>query len=209
MQLFWSPRSPFARKVTIAAHELGLSERLERRPAVVTMTSVNAEVAACNPMVKLPTLILDDGSALYDSRVICAHLQTLSPDIRLFPTEEDGYWRALAWQSLGDGMLDFLLLWRAEHRRPEGTESPALLAAYALKLQAALDRLEAEPLRETPFGIGHIAIGCALGYLDFRWADLRHAPARDWRAGRPRLGAWFEEFSGRPSVAASPHLDQD
>lgn len=208
MKLFWSSRSPFARKVTVAAHELGLFERLELRPVVVMMSSINPEVAGFNPLVKVPTLVRDDGSALYDSRVICEHLQQLAPEPRLYP-HGDAYWQAMSWQSLGDGLLDMLLLWRAEHRRPEEQKSPAMLAAYALKLAAVLDRLEQEALDDAPLGIGHISIGCALAYIDFRWADLRSEAARDWRNGRPRLSGWFERFSARPSVAATAFSDQD
>ena len=93
-------------------------------------------------------------------------------------------------------MIDLLILWRNELLRPEAQRSAELLAAFALKIRAsvaALDR-EADAIAGAPFGIGHIAIGCALGYLDFRFADM------SWRDGHARISRWFEAFGARPSV---------
>jgi glutathione S-transferase len=197
MKLHWSPRSPFVRKVMIFAHETGLTHRLEPTRTVVGMRRLNRALLPENPLNKIPTLILDDGRPLYDSTVICEYLDSLHDGPKLFPCEPDARWTALRRCALGDGMLDFLMLWRNERER----EHPAqdLLDIFAAKLEATLAVLESEAddLVATPFGIGHIALGCAAQYVDFRFADLH------WRAGHPRLAAWVASFASRPSAHAT------
>jgi glutathione S-transferase len=201
MKLFWSSRSPFVRKVMIAAHETGLAARLELVPAVVAAAQPNPAVMAVNPLNKIPTLIADDGTALFDSTAICEFLDTLHDGPRLFPAAP-ARWPALRWHALGNGTLDSLIVWRGELMRPDTQRSPELLAAFAKKLDATLAVLEgeADALAAAPVAIGQIAIGAMLGYLDFRFAD------RAWRTGRPRLTAWYDGFAHRPSmVATAPH----
>jgi len=202
MKLFWSSRSPFVRKVMIAAHELGLAARLEPIPAVVAASQPNQAVMAVNPLNKIPTLILDDGGVLFDSTVICEYLDLLHGEPRLFPRDPAERWPALCWHALGNGMLDILILWRSERMKPDAQRSGALLDAFAQKLEAALALLEreADALGRAPVAIGHVGVAAALGYLDFRFADLA------WRSGRPRLAAWYEGFAQRPSMRATePH----
>lgn len=203
MKLYWSTRSPFARKVTVAAHELGLAARIDLVPIVVGMSAPNAEVMAANPLSKIPTLILDDGSALYDSLVIIEYLDGLSGAPRLVPGERQARLATLKRHALGNGLLDLLVLWRNERDRPSPYGSPAHLAAYAVKADAALDALQrdADAIASTPFDVAHIAVGCALSYLDFRF------PTLDWRAGRPRLAAWHSTFAARDSARATEHRD--
>ena len=164
MRLFWSSRSPFVRKVMVLAQETGLSDRIERIQTIVAPTKPNPEVMALNPLNKLPTLILDDGRALYDSRVICEYLDSLHDGPRLFPAESSARIEALRRQALGDGMKDFLLVWLSERSRPAPQQSPELIAACRTKLTTVLDALEREApsLTAAPFSIAHIAIGCAL-----------------------------------------------
>jgi glutathione S-transferase len=197
MKLHWSPRSPFVRKVMIVAHETGLAERISLVRTVVAMTTVNEDLIPDNPLSKLPTLVLADGTPLYDSVVICEYLDTLHPGPKLFPPEPPAKWTALRRHALGDGLLDLLILWRNERERSQ--PSDAYVQAFRAKFDATLDRLDqdAEGLADTPFGIGHVAIGCGLSYADFRFPDL------DWRGDHPRIAGWHAAFSARPSVQAT------
>lgn len=204
VKLHWSPRSPFVRKVMIVLHETGLAERVALVRSVVAMQNANADLMRDNPLSKLPTLILDDGTALFDSPVICEYLDTLHDGPKLFPTGTGSRFASLRWQALGDGVLDLLVLWRNELMRAPEARSAPHLAAFETKVVAALDRLEREAgvLASAPFGIGHVAIGCALSYLDFRF------PRYAWRDGRSALAAWHATFAARPSVRATePHDD--
>ena len=203
MKLHWSPRSPFVRKVMIAAHELGLVGRLDCVRTVVATTRPHAPLMEENPLSKIPTLVLDDGTVLYDSPVICEYLDGLHNGPKLIPAALPARMTALRRQALGDGFLDFLLLWRNERERPAAHQSQVHLSTYAEKRKAILLGLdkEAGELAATPFSIGHIAIGCALSYLDFRFA------AEDWRGGHPRIAAWHATFAARPSVRATDPVD--
>jgi len=195
MKLHWSPRSPFVRKVMIAAHETGLAEQIALERTVVAITAPNALLLADNPLSKIPTLILDDGTPLYDSLVICEYLDSLHKGRKLFPPPgQKARWTALRRHALGNGLLDLLILWRYERQR----EAPAqdYLDAFAVKGKAALAALEddASALAAAPFAIGHIAIGCALSYADFRFPDLA------WRARHEKLAEWHATFSQRESA---------
>src|SRR5262249_41672659 len=118
MKLHWSPRSPFVRKVMILAREAGLIDRLPLGRRVAAATKPHPELMRDNPLSKIPTLVLDDGTALYDSPVICEYLDRLHAGRKLFPPEGATRMTALRRQALGGGFLDFLLLWRAERARP-------------------------------------------------------------------------------------------
>ena len=202
MKLHWSPRSPFVRKVMIAAHELGLAERITTVRTTVAMTEPHAGLLRDNPLGKIPTLVLDDGTAIYDSLAICEYLDSLAGP-RLFPAAGASRWTALTWHALGNGMLDTLVLWRNERDKPPERQTPEWLAAFAVKTAASLDGLQAmvPALDAAPFGIGHIAIGCALSYLNFRFAG------QHWRQGRDALAAWHAAFEGRPAVQATQAVD--
>ena len=199
MKLHWSPRSPFVRKVMVAAHELDLVDRIERTRTMVAMLKPNLDLLSENPLSKIPTLILDDGTILYDSLTICEYFDALAGGHRLFPLPGPARWKALTRHALGNGLLDLLVLWRNERDKPSERQTQDWLEAFGLKTRTTLDRFEGEAasLGETPFGIGEIAVGCALSYLDFRFADL------GWRNGRPGLAAWHEGFRARPSVRAT------
>jgi glutathione S-transferase len=203
MRLHWSPRSPFVRKVMIVAHELGVSERIACVRTVVATARPHAQLMQDNPLSKIPTLILDDSTVLYDSPVICEYLDQLYGP-RLIPSELTARMTALRRQALGDGFLDFLLWWRNERERPAEQRSSIHIASYAEKRKATLAALEQEAgaLAAAPFSLGHIAIGCALSYLDFRFA------ADDWRSDHSRLAAWHTTFAARPSVRATEPIDE-
>ncbi len=194
MKLRYSPTSPYTRKVSVTAIELGLAGRIER---ILTDTQDRDNgIAEHNPLGKVPALILDDGSVLYDSPVICEYLDTRHEGPRLFPAEGPERWTALRQQALGDGILDATILRMLETvRRPEKLRWQGWIDHQAAKMKRAVDRFEAEAAElEGALTIGRIAAGCALGYLDFR------APELEWRDGRPMLAAWYTNFAARPAM---------
>jgi glutathione S-transferase len=201
MKLHWSPRSPFVRKVMVVAHELGLTDRITCVRTVAAMTRPHAELMRDNPLSKIPTLMLDDGTVIYDSPVICEYLDTLHSKAKLFPANGKDRITALRRQALGDGFLDLLILCRDEQLRAK--PSDAHLASQAVRRKAVLGSLdnEAAALEAAAFDIGHIAIGCSLSYLDFRFAD------EDWRKHHPRIAHWHKTFAARPSMRATEPVD--
>jgi glutathione S-transferase len=204
MKLHWSSRSPFVRKVMVFAHEVGLADRIEKVSTQVAMTNPNRELMRVNPLAKIPTLITDQGTVLFDSTVICEYLDSLHGGARLFPQAPDPRWQALRWHALGDNLLDTLVLWRNERIRPQPQQSPETIAGFELKTRTSLDLLEKEApaLAAAPFSIGHVATGVALGYIDFRFPELA------WRKGRQRIATWYESFERRPSMQKTVPVDE-
>ncbi|MGA8050147.1 MAG: glutathione S-transferase [Burkholderiales bacterium] len=202
MKLWYSPASPFARKVRVSAIELGLAARIELVQTTVVPSKPNEDLARENPLIKIPALRIDDGSVLYDSRVICEYLDALAGGGKLFPAAGAVRWQALRRQALGDGITDAGILRRYElAQRPEALHWPEWLAGQLAKMNYGLDAAEREAAGwGEAFDIGHIALACALGWIDFRFPDS------GWRATRPALGAWFTRVSQRPSLAQTmPH----
>jgi len=198
MKIFHSAASPFVRKCLVAAHELGLRERLELLPAAAHPVNRDRTIVAHNPLGKVPTLITDDGTALYDSRVICEYLNALG-DGHLIPREGGARWTALVEQSLADGIMDAAVLARYEMAvRPENLRWNDWTAGQLDKVTCGLAEVER---RARGFGgrvdIGTIAVGCVLGYLDFRFASLA------WREQYVSTSAWFERFGARESMMAT------
>lgn len=195
MKLVYSPTSPFARKVRVFAIESGLDSQLE----LVTANPFadDGAVAQRNPLGKVPALLVDDAVALVDSPVICEYLDSLHGEPKLFP-EGRARWDALRLQALGDGVMDATLLRRLETLRPDELQSDAWMQRQVDAIRRTLDVLEVEA-SELPAAltIGHVTLGCALGYLDFRLAE------EDWRASRPALRDWFGDFAERPSMKAT------
>jgi len=194
MKLRYSPTSPYVRKVSVTAIELGLADRIERVPT--DTQDRNSGLAEHNPLGKIPALILDDGAVLYDSPVICEYLDTLHDGPRMFPAAGPERWAALRQQALADGLLDAAILRMIETlRRPEALRWQRWIARQTAKVMRAADQFEAEAASlDEPLTIGRVATGCALGYLDFRFPEL------DWRGGRPKLAAWYESFAQRPAM---------
>lgn len=203
MKLHWSPRSPYVRKVMIAAHEMGLQHRLECVRTVVGGTAPHLELMRINPLGKIPTLELEDGRVLYDSFVIISYLDTLQDGPRLFPINSDALLTALQRHALGNGMLDVALAALGERFRSRERQSEPHLTLWQLKLRACVNTLEkeAETLDRSQFDIGHLTIGVALGYLDFRFGD------ENWRVGHSKLADWQAAFDARASVAANLPID--
>jgi glutathione S-transferase len=203
MKLHHNVASPYVRKVMAVAIETGLENRLEPISRMATPVKPDAELVADNPLGKIPCLVTDDGAVLYDSRVICEYLDSLHGGPRMFPAAGPARWTALRRQAEGDGILDAALLARYEtFLRPEERRWPEWTLGQKLKFGRALDALEGEAAAFAgTVDIGTITIGCALGYLDFRYRD------EGWRAMRPQLAAWFERFSERPSMARTAPVE--
>jgi glutathione S-transferase len=203
MILHWSPRSPYVRKVMIAIWEMGLQDRVRTVRTVAGGTTPHLELMKINPVGKIPTLELPDGTAIYDSPVIIEYLDTLHQGPKLYPAAWPERLTALRRHALGQGMLDNALPLLAEGFRPPERQSEPHKALWRSKLVACVEALEteADDLGRDDFTVGHIAIGVALGYLDFRFASLA------WRDGHPRLAAWHETFNARLSVQANMPVD--
>jgi len=203
LTLHWSPRSPYVRKVMIAAHEMGLQDRIRIVRTVAGGTTPHRELMKHNPVGKIPTLELEDGTSIYDSPVIIEYLDTLHTGPKLYPSAWPERLVALRRHALGQGMLDSALPLLGEGFRPPEKQSEPHKELWRAKLRACVAalELEADALGESGFTVGHLAIGVALSYLDFRFADL------SWREGHPRLAAWHATFDERPSVQANLPVD--
>jgi len=200
MKLVWSSASPFARKVMVVAHELGIDDRIETISGTGTPMAPGEATRAHNPLAKLPSLVRGDGPPIYDSAVICQYLTSLAPGQTLLPDDGEARWSVLTLEALADGICDAAILVRYELAlRDEARQSPEWMEGQMAKVGGALDSLDAggSQTLEDAFTLGHAAVGCALGYLDFRFADM------DWRAERPALAKWYETFAARPSATAT------
>lgn len=196
MKLFHAAASPFVRKVLVVAHETGTFADLNLVDSGTAPTKTNADLAKANPLAKIPALQLEDGTTLFDSRVCCEYLDSRSTGARMFPENGSARWEALRLQALADGLMDAAVITRYEtFLRPEDKRWPEWIEGQLAKVDRSLDDLES---RAGSLGarvdIGTISVGCALGYLDFRYGD------RDWRKGRSKLAAWYEGFARRSSM---------
>jgi glutathione S-transferase len=199
MRLFWSSRSPFVRKVMVTALELGLGDQIATERVAVGVVRLNDDLMAINPLNKIPTLVTREGEPLFDSRVICAYLDSISDEPRLFPLGAN-QWTALRMQSLADGIMELITLCLFEAIRRDGTQWDMVHDAAQTKIAAACDFAEARIAGEDgPLHIGHIALACALSHYDFRFG------ASEWRTGRPTLAAWYEAMRTRPSMVATEY----
>ncbi len=194
MRLLYSATSPYARKVRAVIAEKGLDGIT---CVLVSPFDLPAALVTANPLSKVPCLVLEDGSALYDSPVICEYLDTLSGKVRLIPARGTERWTVLRQHALCDGVIDAAYSIACEiHRRPPPEQSTSWISHWCGSIQRSLDALEGEI---ASFGdsvtLAHIGAGCALSYLDFRTSALL-----DWRAGHPRLAAWHADFAQRPSM---------
>ncbi|MCI4677643.1 glutathione S-transferase [Rhodoblastus acidophilus] len=189
MKLYFSPTSPFSRKVRIVAALLGFDDKIE---LIGTDTGNPQDVIRVkNPLGKIPTLERDDGVCLYDSAVICAYLDDLAGGGRVIPKEREARFAALTLEALGDGIADASILQIYEKRmRAESEYSANWVAHQRDKVERALVALESDlPAQPKPeVDVGAIALACALGYLDLRFEGF-------WRADHPRLVAWLDAFA--------------
>ncbi len=196
MKLYYSPTSPYVRKVMAVLHETGQLADVELITASGTPLAPADELRGKNPLAKVPALERPDGPTLFDSRVICAYLDDRA-DGGLYPAGT-GRWDTLTLEALADGILDAALLMTYETRlRPEDKRMPEWVDGQWTKVERACAALTTRWMSHLagPVDMGQIAVGCALGYV-----DLRH-DARGWRQGNDALAAWFEAFESRPSMA--------
>ena len=198
MKIHFSPASPFVRKCLVAAHELGVADRIERLPSAANPVQRDARIRENNPLGQVPTFFCDDGTVLYDSRVVCEYLDAQHGGT-LFPATGPERWLRLTEQSLADGMTGAALLVRYETMaRPEALRWQDWTEGQLGKVHDGLAWLEkAAPGFGERVDIGTIAFGCALGYLDFRF------PQFDWRSEAPAAARWFAAFNARPSMQAT------
>jgi glutathione S-transferase len=196
MELKFSPLSPYVRKVTIVAHELGIAGRI--RLAKVNTREEPERIAPFNPLGKIPTLVTDTGAILYDSPVICEYLDAEFGGHRLLPASGARRWEVLTRMALADGMLDASIIVRHERARPRERQSDEWIDWQLRKVFAGLDQLEAAA---DTFGdgldLGQIALGCAIGYMPLRLDEVAGLPR--W----PRLRGWYECVSARESFRAT------
>jgi len=186
MKLAYSPASPYVRKVNACAIARGIDKQVERWKVGTT----DPALLEFNPLSKVPTLITDDGAHLYVSPVICEFLDSVGSAPKLFPAAGPARWKAITQQALGDGILDATQPRRREIALPQDDGRKAYIELQQGKVARALDEFEkqADSLGNLDT-IGEITIGCALGYLDFRY------PHEPWRPGHPKLEAWYAKVS--------------
>ena len=199
MKLAFSSVSPYVRKVMIVAHECGLADRIEKVATAVRPDQPNAGLARDNPLMKVPTLTTDGGEVLFDSRVICAYLDSLHAGRRLIPESGGARWTALRLEAQGDGITDAGILVRYETTlRPDALRWKEWIDGQTLKAKQGIDALEREPEQLAgELTIGHVAVATGLGWLQYR------AVFGDVFAGRPKLKAWYTKLSERPSFKAT------
>jgi glutathione S-transferase len=198
VRLYHSPASPFVRKVMVVLHETGLIGETEIVGAAGTALDTGTMPTHRNPLGKVPCLERPDGPALYDSRVITRYLDDRA-GAGLYPPPPR-LWSVLTLEATGDGMLEAAVLMVYEARlRPESYRFAPWVEGQWAKVARSLDAIEERWMSHLagPFDAGHVAIACALGYLDFRHAD------QEWRRGRPSLAAWAERAAARPSLQAT------
>ncbi len=192
MKLHYSGTSPYVRKVMACAIARGLDAQIEKHSS--NPHASPADLLADNPLSRVPCLVTDDGLSLYDSPVICEYLDSIGNAPTLFPAAGPARWRALKLQAMGDGILDSAVPCRGELGRPQEAARDAAIARYKTQMIRTVAALEAD-LPGPGIDIGTIAVACALGYMDFRYAS------DPWRPGHPKLTAWYDAFSATPAIA--------
>ena len=192
MKLTFSGASPYVRKATVCSILRGIDAQVEKWVIATT----DPVLAQSNPLAKIPTLLTADGLALFDSPVICEYLDSIGTAPPLFPPVGPARWKALRLQALGDGILDASQPRRREIALPQDEGRVTYIATQQGKVSRALADLEQEV---DSFGqlttIGEVTVACALGYLDFRFAN------EPWRLGHPKLTAWYEAVVKLPAMA--------
>lgn len=198
MKLYHAPASPFVRKVMVLLHEAQATDRVTLVTVAGNPLDPGTMPVDRNPLGKIPALERPEGPTLYDSRVITRYLDDLLK-AGLYPAAPH-LWDTLTIEATGDGISEAAVLMRYEmHVRPEATRSPDWAEAQWQKIDRALTALEDRWTSHLsgPLDMGQVAVGCALGYLDFRHGE------RDWRADRPALAAWYATFADRPAMRAT------
>lgn len=194
MKLIASIASPFVRKVRIVMAE----KKIDYELVLEDVWSETTTIQQSNPLGQVPCLMMDDGGAMFDSRVIAEYLDTLTPVGRLMPTSGRERAEVKCWEALADGLLDAAILVRMEKKRPVRQQSPEWIKRQWSKVDAALKSMSAG-LGESLYCVGghyslaDVSVGCALGWLEFRF------PETNWKAHHPELLRLFEKLSERQS----------
>lgn len=198
MKLCWAPGSPFVRKVMVTAIETGLADRIET--VATDYAEPDDDFLGANPLGRVPALTLDDGTVLADSPVICAYLDSLHDGATLIPAEGPARWQALHLEGLADGLCESAIAVARENARPNDKQWDALRARQWSKVERTLDWLEShDHILQEPVTIGHVALGCAIGWILFRLADR----LGNWPSRWPGVAAWYGTFEQRPSMQAT------
>lgn len=197
MKLLAASVSPFTRKVRVVLAE----KRIECELEIVDVVPVDNPVNAHNPLGKIPTLVLDDGTALYDSRVIVEFLDSVSPISRLIPDGTRDRVAVRRWEALADGVLEAGVLVRYEGNRDKGEQSPGWIAKQLARVQRGMRALDEELDERTwchgdRYSLADIAVGCCMGWLDFRKPG-----GVDWRADYPNVARHHDKMMERPAFA--------
>jgi len=198
--LYHNSTSPYVRKIMVLLHETGQLGAVRLAPAGGTPIDPASMPVGHNPLGKIPALEREDGATLYDSRVICRYLAERAVDGAALYPPAPRLWEVLTLEATGEGILDAALLMRYESvLRPDDRQMPAWIEGQWAKIARSLDALESRWMGHLAgsLNMGQIAVGCALGYLDFRH------DARRWRTGRDALAAWHADFAQRPSMQAT------
>ena len=195
MKLIGSNTSPYVRKVRVVLAE----KRIDYQYELEDVWSPDSRIAQMNPLSKVPVLVMDDGGVVYDSAVLVEYLDTLTPVHRLIPPSGRARAEVRTWEALGDGVLDAAITVRLESTlRTEAQRSPQWIARQMAKIENGL-RAMSLGLGDHPwccegkYSLADVAVGCALGYLDFRFPQL------DWRGPHPNLARLAQQLSTRPS----------
>ena len=200
MKIFWTPASPFTRKVCVAARELGLWERIEVVPTTWSLewgyktVPLTAGLAEANPVARIPTLVTEEGAPLGDSTLACIYLDEVSDNGGLIPSG-DARWKMWSLYAIADGMLEAQILMRAEYLRPREIRSDSFIEKQKDRIKRCLDVMEARAKEfEAPIDLAQIAAGVTLSYQDWRdWLI-------DFRPERAQLTDWYERFAARASM---------
>jgi len=201
MKLFWTPASPFTRKVVVVAQSLGLWDQIEIMPTTwpldwgYSTVRFTPGLAEANPVARIPTLITDDGDELGDSTLICQHLVSLTSDKTIIP---DNPWRMWSLYAIADGILEAQVAMRAEYLRPEADQSEGFLSKQRDRIARCFDAIERRAdeltITEPNMNLAQITTGIACSYQDWReWLV-------DFRPDHDQLAAWYEDFSTQPFI---------
>lgn len=208
MKLFWTPASPFVRKVMVTAIELDLRDRIEICPTYwphawgIQTIKFEQDFIEANPIGRIPTLVTDDAIAIPESNWICEYLDSLSGAPRLLPKDGAARWKCIRALAIADGAVEAMIARRAETLRKGLERSPDFIAKQRDRTARCLDALERDITAiQGDLTLAQITAGVACGYMDFRY------PEDKWRAGRPRLAEWYEEFASRPSMVQTVPLE--
>jgi glutathione S-transferase len=198
MKLLYAPQSPFARKVRAAAIELGLGDRIDVEYAEVVPGKPNRSFGgSVNPLRKIPALVTDNGETIFDSTVICGYLDDLAGGGVIIPRDPAARWRVLTHHALAHGICEAVILVRYETwLRPEPYRWSVWVDDQWDKINSGLAWFEHNPGSfQEPVNLAHLALGNAVGYIDFRW------PAENWRERFGQVAQWFERLDQRPSFS--------